>query len=146
EVKDSTDSESDSDITETASTSLTSTTSNTANDEQSSDSILWHNRLGHLAHSSIKKLIDAQCVNGLEKVKIKDSVNANNSLCEGCIYGKSHRKQFGHSIAIEYQAKDIMDRVRPININSAGDPITLLYNGKYLLIIIDEKSRKIFGF
>jgi len=111
------------------------------------ESTLWHNRLGHLAQSSIQKLINAKCVNGLEKVK----VTSHNSLCEGCIYGKAHREPFSQSVGTQYQAKEIMDRVHadlygPININSEGDPITLLYGGKYLLLLIDEKSRKMFGF
>lgn len=114
------------------------------------DSVLWHNRLGHLAQSGLKKLVEAQCVNGLSQLNVKD-IKENTDLCEGCIYGKSHRDSFGNSISDEYQAKEINDRAHadlygPINVNSDGDPITLLYGGKYLLTITDEKSRKIFGF
>ena len=57
----------------------------------------------------------------------------------------------GQSVNTRYQAKEIMDRVHadlygPINVSSEGDPMTLLYGGKYLLLLIDEKSRMMFGF
>jgi hypothetical protein len=113
------------------------------------ESTLWHNRLGHLSYSSIQKLINAKCVNGLKSLKINSK--SNKSLCEGCIYGKAHRESFGQTVSTEYQAKEIMDRVHadlygPININSEGDTTAILYGAKYLLLLIDEKSRMMFGY
>ena len=77
--------------------------------------IVWHNRFEHLPQSGLKKLVEAQCVNGLSQLKVKD-IKANTDVCEGCIYGKSHRESFGNSISDEYQAKEINDRAHMVQL------------------------------
>ena len=104
---------------------------------------VWHNRLGHVSHSALQTLIKSGGVEGL------DGLKADNT-CEGCIYGKARRNPFGDSIGTEYHAKEILGRVHadfcgPINLNLEGDPMTLLYDPKYILMLVDEKSRMIFG-
>jgi transposase InsO family protein len=120
--------------------------------EQEESLALWHNRLGHLALTGVKKLAEGTSVTGLEKLKIANKdISTNKTVCEGCIYGKAHREPFGNSIDTKYQAKDVLDRVHadlygPINISSNGEEVSILGNGKYVLMIVDEKSRKIFCF
>jgi len=52
--------------------------------------IVWHNRFDHPLQSSLKKLVETQCVNGLSQLKVKD-IKTNTDVCEGCIYGKASR-------------------------------------------------------
>jgi len=113
---------------------------------------LWHNRLGHLSLTGVKKLAEGNSVCGLEKLKVttKD-ISIHKAVCEGCVYGKAHRESFGNSIDAKYQAKDVLDRVHadlygPININCDGEEIPILSGGKYVLQMVDEKSRKLFCF
>jgi len=110
---------------------LGAVTSSTDSQSANVGTIVWHNRFDHPLQSSLKKLVETQCVNGLSQLKVKD-IKTNTDVCEGCIYGKAHRESFGNSISNEYQAKEINDRAHadlygPINVNSDGDPITLFY-------------------
>jgi transposase InsO family protein len=135
-----------------ANVNLIAPVANLLESKQEESLTLWHNRLGHLSLTGVKKLAEGNSVTGLEKLKLttKD-VSTNKSLCEGCIYGKAHRDIFGNSIDAKYQAKDVLDRVHadlygPININTDGKEVTTIGRGKYVLMIIDEKSRKLFCF
>ena len=109
---------------------------------------VWHNRLGHVSHSPPQTLIKSGGVEGLDELKADNIEQEPRAACEGCIYGKAHRNPFGDSIGTEYQAKEVLGRVHadlcgPINLNLEGDPMTLLYDAKYILMLVDEKSRMI---
>jgi hypothetical protein len=117
--------------------------------EQKTSLMDWHHRLGHLSESGLKKLINFSSVDGIDLVITEESIKSH--TCEGCIYGKAHRESFGKHVNAKYQAKEILDRVHsdiygPINITKNGDIVDSINNGKYLLTIVDEKSRKIWGF
>jgi hypothetical protein len=108
----------------------------TINIKEKEEQTLWHNRLGHISVSSMKKLKDANAVDGIEVVKmslLKDSV------CEACQLGKAHRKPFANYT--KDKVETIMDRVHadlcgPMRVES-------LAGYKYLSTIIDERSRRI---
>ncbi|CAL2241192.1 unnamed protein product [Prunus armeniaca] len=51
------------------------------------DPWVWHRRLGHLNFVSMKKMQQTQMVLGLPDFSEK-------GVCEGCVYGKSHREPF----------------------------------------------------
>ncbi|KAI5327439.1 hypothetical protein L3X38_026835 [Prunus dulcis] len=52
------------------------------------DPWIWHRRLGHLNFASMKKMQQTQMILGLPDFSEKEGV------CEGCVYGKSHREPF----------------------------------------------------
>lgn len=51
---------------------------------------LWHFRLGHLNINDMKRLINQEMVNGLDKLKIKKEID----FCESCIKAKQTRLPF----------------------------------------------------
>lgn len=104
------------------------------------NSALWHNRLAHLSTSGMEKLLRSGAVSGLDKVK-DDGCG---ELCQGCIKGKAHRASFDKVPSERTKAQKPLDRVHadltgPMQEESLG-------GAKYLLIIVDEFSRKTFGF
>ncbi len=50
---------------------------------------IWHHRLGHVNNAVIKKMDAAGVVDGLQLTRSGDD-----TICEGCIYGKHHRQPF----------------------------------------------------
>lgn len=102
---------------------------------------LWHRRLGHLAPTELKKLVESNAVDGLD---VKVTVDTK-CICEPCVLGKSHRKAFNSHM--QEPAKAIMDRAHadlagPIYLNS--DKEVESFGGyRYLLAIIDEYARRI---
>ena len=108
------------------------------NSKQKEEQELWHNRLGHISISGIKKLKDANAVEGIELVKV-DLLN--DTICEACELGKAHRKPFAKYT--KDKVEEIMDRVHadlcgPMRVET-------LEGCKYLSTIIDERSRRIVG-
>ena len=97
--------------------------------------------------SGLKKLIDSNAVTGIEELKTVDDGNYdvnNNDVCEGCELGKTHRKPFGKEKS--KKAESALDCVHadlsgPINVEENE-----FEQNRYLLTIIDEKTRKKFGF
>ena len=51
---------------------------------------VWHERLGHVSHNTIKKMCKAEMADGL----LIDKNVIFPELCEGCIMGKQHRLAF----------------------------------------------------
>ena len=51
---------------------------------------VWHERLGHVSHNTIKKMFKAEMADGL----FIDKNVLFLELCEGCIMGKQHRLAF----------------------------------------------------
>lgn len=99
---------------------------------------LWHYRLGHIAVSSMKKLKDRNSVYGIEQVIVDTN---NTHICEGCALGKEHRKPFKNYTVDKVEK--VLDRVHsdlcgPMHTESIG-------GNKYLMTIIDERSRRKVG-
>lgn len=55
--------------------------------KESTETRLWHLRYGHLNVKSLNLLNQKEMVSGLPKIESL-------GLCEGCVYGKQHKKSF----------------------------------------------------
>lgn len=101
---------------------------------QDNESIkLWHKRLGHLNENGMRQLR-----NGMA-----DGINFNDENiepCIPCIQGKQHRLPFnktGGTRATQKLGLVHSDLCGPMSVDSAG-------GGKYILLFIDDFTRKIF--
>ena len=119
---------------------------------------LLHYRFGHLAKSSIRKLMNNtedpsnDKVIGLKALNPVSNSEQTDNKCESCLVGKSNRKPFS-SYSSDPPATAVMDKLvsdltGPIKGTSAdGNEIEIesLGKNKYLLLVIDTFSRKYFG-
>ena len=132
---------------------ITDTDPDTMNMEQKEDeqrdinntSMRWHERLGHTNHKYIEQAIKAKALEGIHiNMRASDTTS---TLCEGCVFGKSHRHTFSKHIT---QPKtEIMQRV----VSDIAGPVYLnhekqigLDGGLYVLTIIDTYSRYAIGY
>ena len=102
--------------------------------------ILWHCRLGHPSEGALAKLVGADAVTGLERVRKGGLANV---LCAACVKGKAHRSAIGRSKMSE-RAK----ATRPLGRahSDVKGPLPESIGGKrYLHIIADEKTRHVWG-
>ncbi|KAI5322324.1 hypothetical protein L3X38_031396 [Prunus dulcis] len=95
------------------------------------DPWIWHRRLGHLNFASMKKMQQTQMVLGLPDFSEKEGV------CEGCVYGKSHREPFENEKP--WRAKNPLELIHtdvcgPMQNESIG-------GNKYFITFIDDYSR-----
>ncbi|KAI5336317.1 hypothetical protein L3X38_015584 [Prunus dulcis] len=95
------------------------------------DPWIWHRRLGHLNFASMKKVQQTQMVLGLPDFSEKEGV------CEGCVYGKSHREPFENEKP--WRAKNPLELIHtdvcgPMQNESIG-------GNKYFITFIDDYSR-----
>ena len=109
--------------------------------------MLWHARLAHLSHSGMDKLLSANVVDGLDGLKVRDvhATKHSDELCVGCITGKAHRTAFSKTPSERTKATRLLGRIHadecgPMQVAS-GDMGAL-----YMLLLIDEYSRKACGF
>ena len=109
--------------------------------------MLWHARLAHLSHSGMDKLLSANVVDGLDGLKVRDvhATKHSDELCVGCITGKAHRTAFSKTPSERTKATRLLGRIHadecgPMQVAS-GDMGAL-----YMLLLIDEYSRKAYGF
>ena len=63
------------------------------------ESLIWHQKYGHLHFNAMKLLYTNNMVEGLP------SISFENQVCEGCIYGKQHRVSFTLSPAWRARAQ-----------------------------------------
>lgn len=112
---------------------------------EKSASWLWHLRYGHLHQQGLKLLNSKGMVYGLPEIESID-------LCEGCIYGKQHRKLFPSSGA--WRASHLlelihMDVCEPMQIASlGGNKYFLLITGDYIRmswVYFLENKREVFA-
>ena len=97
-----------------------------------SRSDLWHQRLGHVHESRLKKCVENEFVRGIDIEKITEL-----SFCEGCLAGKMCRKPFPtvgeirstHKLQLVHS-----DVCGPMQIQSIG-------GAKYFLTFIDDYTR-----
>lgn len=97
------------------------------------DLTLWHRRFAHLNHGDVRKLINAQLVNGIE-IKSKDSPDP---ICEPCIAGKQTRSDV--SKIATHRASGLLQLVH----SDVHGPLPVqTRNGyKYWITFIDDFSR-----
>jgi len=94
---------------------------------------IWHERLGHLSESEMKKMLRLNMMEGLD-FKLEDHL----SFCPVCSIGKQTRQKFIHTDSV--RTKEIGDVIH----SDVCGPITPLSIGgaKYFLTFIDDYSRK----
>ncbi|CAE5962242.1 unnamed protein product [Arabidopsis arenosa] len=93
---------------------------------------IWHARLGHINMTKLKVMVNKDLVNGLPKLKIQDE----GTICEGCLYGKSHRLPFDYSTS---RCSFPLERVHS---DLMGPTRTPSYSGyHYMLLFVDDFSR-----
>jgi hypothetical protein len=100
---------------------------------------LWHRRMSHLSIGKMKQLIAAGAVDGLPLTL--SNVNEDMPLCEGCVKGKAHRKEFGKTSS--HHAMEVLDR---IHADLCGPLPESMGGAKYLMLIVDEATRFVAGF
>jgi transposase InsO family protein len=93
---------------------------------------LWHYRYGHLNFNGLKTLYQKNMVIGLP------NITHFNKVCEHCVVGKQHRKEFPQRST--WRAKKFLELVHsdlcgPINPSSNGGK-------RYFITFIDDCSRK----
>lgn len=77
------------------------------------ESIIWHNRYGHLNFQGLQVLNQKQMVVGLPKIKQFNS-------CEGCIYGKLSRQSFPSRRSWRAKKKTTVGSLRYMWTNASG--------------------------
>ncbi|KAK2451628.1 putative mitochondrial protein [Trifolium repens] len=93
---------------------------------------LWHQKLGHLSLSGMKKVVTAEAIRGLPKLKITEG-----SICGKCQIGKQTR--MSHPM-LEHQATSRtlellhMDLMGPMQVESLGGK-------RYAFVVVDDFSR-----
>lgn len=90
---------------------------------------LWHDRLGHIGQTSLKRVMDSHMVNGITKINL-----SNIELCESCVKGKMSRLTFGSRT----KAKSVLEIVHS-DVCGPISPISYAGN-KYFVTFIDDYS------
>ena len=95
---------------------------------------LWHYRYGHLGMDNVNiKLMKGEMVQGMDRVMDGES----DSVCEGCIMDKQHRRKYPSGVAkratepFEMVHSDICG---PMSVNSIG-------GSRYFVTFIDDYTR-----
>ena len=113
---------------------------------------LWHFRLGHVSEGALTQLSQSGAVSNLPRLSALPA-SAAESVCEGCALGKPQRRAFSAAMDPREAAGAVLDRAHadlcgPVTTPTADgvrELVTSLDGGRYLSLIIDEKSRKLFG-
>ena len=99
--------------------------------DSTTDSWLWHKRLGHLNFQGLKLLHQKNMVQGLPKIEEKEEV------CEGCALGKHHRQPFPKGVA--WRAKKPLELVHT---DVCGPMRTPSHSqNMYFILFIDDFTR-----
>lgn len=117
---------------------------------------LAHERAGHPSMSRLQALSAAKAMADLPELSFPSwesrSVSAE-SACGPCVLGAKHRHAFGSSVAEQHRATDPLQRVHadlagpvsyPARSNEQQQLASVLGFCKYLLVMVDESSRRIF--
>lgn len=96
---------------------------------------LWHERLGHVNYQTLKQMRDRETGEDLQFNDAADS----NPFCEGCVYGKQHRKSFPKtarrsSVSGEIFHADLCGKMSTASLGGAN----------YFLLLKDDFSRYYF--
>lgn len=111
--------------------------------EASSVAILnVHNKLAHLSLGSLQKLQASGAVAGLEGIKIPSAFDEQ-TQCSPCMKGKAHRQAFAKAVPDRVKATRLMGRM----LSDLCGPMPATESGaQYLLLLVDEFTRMVFGF
>lgn len=103
---------------------------------------LWHCRCGHISEAGLKDLYQAGAVVGLP-ASVGASKGDQEGLCAGCMQGKAHRTAFGRISSERSRATHTLMRVHS---DLQGPVSPTIVGSCYLLLIVDEYSRKCWGY
>ena len=93
---------------------------------------IWHQRLGHLNHGDLNKMVNMSMVEG---INLKKTINEK-EICDGCIEAKQKRTPS------HYPKRKATLPFQRIYIDLSGKIATADINGNnYMLLIVDSKSR-----
>ena len=95
------------------------------------DLTLWHRRLGHLNHDSIKKMLRQNLVTGLTL----NSSAKPDPICEPCLAGKMHANPF---LSSDNRATELLELIHS-DLHHVGTTSHSGYN--YWITFIDDHSR-----
>ena len=95
------------------------------------DLTLWHRRLGHLNHDSIKKMLRHNLVTGLTL----NSLAKPDPICEPCLAGKMHANPF---LSSDNRATELLELIHS-DLHHVGTTSHSGYN--YWVTFIDDHSR-----
>ncbi|KAK2385434.1 putative mitochondrial protein [Trifolium repens] len=93
---------------------------------------LWHQKLGHLSLSGMKKVVTAEAIRGLPKLKITEG-----SICGKCQIGKQTRMShpmLEHQVTSRTLELLHMDLMGPMQVESLGGK-------RYAFVVVDDFSR-----
>ncbi|KAK2436692.1 secreted RxLR effector protein [Trifolium repens] len=93
---------------------------------------LWHQKLGHLSLSGMKKVVAAEAIRGLPKLKITEG-----SICGKCQIGKQTRMShpmLEHQVTSRTLELLHMDLMGPMQVESLG-------GRRYAFVVVDDFSR-----
>ena len=96
----------------------------------------WHQRLGHVSVSSVRRLVEHQMVGSLSDLPAPSLIP--DAFCPDCVVGKSHRQPFPH--ASHHRASAPLELVHsdvagPMEVASLG-------GARYFVTFVDDFSRK----
>ena len=117
---------------------------------------LAHERAGHPSMSRLQSLSSSKAMDDLPKLDYPSwqprSVAAE-TVCGPCALGAQHRRAFGDAVPEQHRATEPLQRVHadlagpvsfPQRSNEQQQLVSVLGAAKYLLVIVDEWSRRIF--
>ena len=99
--------------------------------EASTDTSLWHHRLGHISEKGMKML--------LSRGKLQELKSVDFDMCESCILGKQKRVSF---LKIDRTPK--VEKLELVHTDLWGSsPVASLGGLRYYITFIDDSSRKV---
>ena len=99
--------------------------------EASTDTSLWHHRLGHISEKGMKML--------LSRGKLQELKSVDFDMCESCILGKQKRVSF---LKIDRTPK--VEKLELVHTDLWGpSPVASLRGSRYYITFIDDSSRKV---
>lgn len=102
----------------------------------SDSAMLWHERLGHVNFTTLREMCEGNVANDLNITNFQEQ----QPFCEGCAYGKQHRKSFPKSGARRAKIPGEvfhMDLCGKMSVSSIG-------GSNYFLLLKDDHSRYCF--
>ena len=94
---------------------------------------LWHFRLGHLNKNDMRKLMNGQMANGIDRM----NVDINSAICESCVFGKHTRQSFPRNN--NTRSSRILELIHS---DVCGPFPTTAYDGsRYFVTFMDDYSR-----
>lgn len=96
-----------------------------------SESEVWHARLGHIGYESLKTMIRKELVTGISKI------NVEKETCTSCLLGKQARRPFPQ--ATQFRASYVLELIHG-DLCGPISPATAA-NNRYIFVLVDDHSR-----